>query len=365
MAKQRWVFINPFQMRLQRGIEVYIWELPSALVDRGLDIDILTWDGPLVIPPYVPPQVKIKRAPYVRYFQHLMSIPYYIWHLVNGHYDHVFVHFAGYGEGPALKFSRSLRNTPFSVIFQFPRSLVPDRYSEFSRWGFSRDASHLIGVSQATAREVELWAGRSCKVIDQGVDTERFNFDETLRALTRQELNISPKASVLISVAALEERKGIQWGIQALATILKDHSDTFYVIVGNGPYRMQLEALVESLGIKANVFFLGRRRNVHPYLCAADIMLVLSQGEAGSVSLFEAMACQLPAITSDSPPFDEWVNNDWGLKVEQNDIKALGISIIKLIQNRDIRVEMGKAGRVYVKNHHAWSLIAEQYENLL
>ena len=101
-------------------------------------------------------------------------------------------------------------------MFHFPPSLVPHRYREFEKWRFHRDAVNLIAVSQSTAAEIKQWAGRPCVVIEHGVDTKRFSPDIVLRKQVRNQLGISMDAPILISVAALEERKGIQWGIQAL-----------------------------------------------------------------------------------------------------------------------------------------------------
>ena len=73
MTKPRWAFIHPFQLRLQRGIEVYLWELASALARSGVDVDILTWAGPLKRPGYGSPLVKVKSVPSMRYFPHLAA----------------------------------------------------------------------------------------------------------------------------------------------------------------------------------------------------------------------------------------------------------------------------------------------------
>jgi len=212
MSEPRWAFIHPFQLRLQRGIEVYLWNLAAALAGLGISVDILTWDGALVIPDYAQvPGIHLHKVPEVRYFQAQLAVLFYTYWLLRGKYRHVCVHFAGYGEGPALYLARLIRRIPFSVVFHFPPSLVPHRYREFKRWKFQGSAQHLIAVSQATAREVEQWAGRTCIVIGHGVDTQRFRPDAVLRAQVRRELGLGPAVPILISVAALEERKGMQW----------------------------------------------------------------------------------------------------------------------------------------------------------
>jgi glycosyltransferase involved in cell wall biosynthesis len=361
----RWAFIHPFQLRLQRGIEVYLWELASALVQSGVDVDILTLAGPLEIPPYVSPQVRVKRVPEVRYYQHLLAVPYYLGYLVKSHYDHVFVNFADYGEGLSLALARMLTDVPFSVVFHFPPSLVPYRFREFERWGFPKNASHLIAVSQSTANEVESWARRPCAVIGHGVNTERFKPNETLCIQTRKELGISLDALVLISVAALEERKGIQWAIQALPKILASKPDVHYLILGDGPYRLALEEEVRNLGLQKKVSFLGFQKNVVPYLTVSDVALLLSYGEASPVSLLEFAAVGLPVITSRHEPFPELVQPDWGQMVSEQDVDEVGAAIIALFSDIEARTSRGFQARIDMIEHHQWRQVARQYQELV
>ena len=161
MDKAHWAFIHPFQLRLQRGIEVYLWNLAVAIAQQGIPVDILTWDGPLPIPEYARVKgVALHKVPSVRYFQAQYGVLFYLYWLLKGSYQHVYVHFAGYGEGLALQLARLFKPVPFSIVFHFPPSLVPHRYDEFKRWNFHRKAEHLIGVSRATSDEVEKWADR-------------------------------------------------------------------------------------------------------------------------------------------------------------------------------------------------------------
>lgn len=365
MKQPRWAFIHPFQLRLQRGIEVYLWGLASALAESGMGVDILTWSGSLDVPAYVSPQVIIRRIPEIRYYQHWFAVPFYVWYLVKGHYDHVLVHFADYGEGLALNLARRITNIPFSIVFHFPPSLVLHRYRTFEHWGFQKNAAHLIAVSQATASEVEYWSGRSCTVISHGVDTERFKPDAQLRIQVREELGISSAAPVLVSVAALEERKGIQWGMKAMPMLLREYPDLQYVVIGEGGYRSQLEGLAAELGLKKNMHFLGTQLDVQPYLCAADLMLVLAKGEASSISLLEAMACGLAPVVLARPPFDELLCDDCGVKVNEENIEQVAAAILGLLADSQCRDAMGKAARQFVIEHHQWSRVAKQYRALI
>lgn len=363
MTETRWAFIHPFQLRLQRGIEVYLWNLASALAKQGIRVDILTWAGLLDVPDYARISgIKLYQVPSVRYFQAQFAVPYYVYWLLKNNYHHVFVHFAGYGEGPALRLARLVHTISFSVIFHFPPSLVPHRYREFARWNFQQDAAHLIAVSHATAHEVEKWASRPCKVIPHGVDAKRFRPDPALRVQTRRKLNLEPEWPVLISVAALEERKGIKWVIQALPEVLQICPNCHYLVVGDGPYRGVLEKQVDKLGLHRQVLFLGFQKDIIPYLCAADVGLLLSWGEASPISLLEFAAVGLPVLTSYHPPFPELVRTDWGRMVDESDSEEVVREIVALLMDSSLREHMGHKAREWVTYYCTWPQAAARYQ---
>lgn len=362
----RWAFIHPFQLSLQRGIEVYLWNLAVALTQEDIQVDILTWDGPLRIPDYAQvPGIQLRRVPAVRYFQANFALPFYIHWLIKNDYQQVFVHFAGYGEGAALRFARAIKPIPFSVVFHYPRSQVPHRYQEFKRWHFDRDAAHLIGVSQATANEAEAWSGRPCVVIEHGVDEQRFHPDSEMRNQMRLSQGLSEDDLVLISVAALEERKGVQWVIRALPELLQHRENIRYWVLGDGPYRGQLDDLTKQLRIEDKVTFWGTILDVEPYLAASDIAFLLSYGEASPVSLLEFISSDLPVITSKHPPFPELVKPKWGIMVDETNADDLVQAILELSRNPTLRRQMGKAGREWVQASHTWQRVAERYKALI
>ena len=107
------------------------------------------------------------------------------------------------------------------------------------------------------------------------------------------------------------------------------------------------------------------KQDVHPYLCAADIMMVLSQGEASSISLLEALACELPAITSAYPPFDELISDAWGIRVNGKNVKQIVEAVLRLIKDPKGRIEMGNCGRAWIIEHHNWLQVAKQYMELV
>lgn len=362
MSNVHYAFIHPFQLRLQRGIEVYLWNLSVGLVKEGIQVDILTWDGSLAVPNFAQiPGITILRIPKIRYFQAVLAIPIYFYWLITKHYDHIFVHFAGYGEGIAINLTKIFCKINFSIVFHFPRSQVPHRYKEYHSWHLEKHASHLIAVSDATAREAAIWSGRHVEVIGHGVNTRHFSPNADLRVKTRNELGIPTDAFVLITVAALEERKGVQWGIQALKDILS----VYYLVIGDGPYLDELIKATESLNLRDRVIFMGAQLDVKPYLAASDLSFLLAYGEAFGISILEYAAMELPVITSHHEPFPELVKESWGFLVDEKKPEAINSILNKLQKDPNLRKRMGKAARDWAIHDHDWNQIADTYIKLI
>ena len=366
MPVNKIAFIHPYQLRLQRGIEAWLWHLALALAKDRLEVHILTWDGPLEPPAYSQhPNLVIKRVPSIRYFQHLLAAPFYLAYLVRGSYDHVIVNFASYGEGLALSLYRSFKKLPFSLVLHFPHSLVPHRYREFLRWRFHERADYIIAVSSCVAAEAQALFQRACAVIGHGVASERFRPDHEVLKKIRRDIGISEDTCVLISVSAFEERKGIQCVIRAMPVIQETIDDLYYLVIGDGPYRQALEALVIDLGLQDRVLLLGTKLDVVPYYQMADIFFALSSGEASSISTLEALSSGLPVIVSDEPPFDELVDSACGHLVNKEDVDAVASATIHLWANQDQRLQMGQNATAQATKQHDWGVIAKQYRDLL
>jgi len=138
-----------------------------------------------------------------------------------------------------------------------------------------------------------------------------------------------------------------------------------YFILGDGIYRGELGALVDSLNLTSHVLFLGFQKNITPYLIVSDIALLLSKGEASPISLLEFAAAGLPVITSLYQPFPELVQPNWGQMVSERDTEQLSQAIIKLLLDSDLRITRGARGRAWVIENHVWSQVARQYQTLV
>jgi teichuronic acid biosynthesis glycosyltransferase TuaC len=166
-------------------------------------------------------------------------------------------------------------------------------------------ATRVFCVSDSLRRlAVELGAAaETTEVVGNGVDTGRFYPVE--RTAARRKVGLPVDATVLVSVGALVERKGMQRVIDCLPTLLQRHPDLHYLIVGGGSpegdMRAELDAQVARLGMDERVHFLGALPpdELKWALSAADIFVLATRNEGWANVFLEAMACGLPVITTD------------------------------------------------------------------
>lgn len=359
------LFIHPFLYRYARGIERYTFSLSNALAAKGAHVSILTWHERKGVQLVEPNRgVKIYQVPQFRYYVSKTVIPFYLFHLLSQSYDVIVIHFAGYGEAEAIALARALKQIRYNIVFHFPHSQVPHRYQEFLKFDIVYNASKLIAVSQFVAGGIKDYFGAESAVIGHGVDTKRFLPNSNVRVKMRQELGISPQTPVIVTAAALEERKGMQWVIQALPDVLQEFPDARYYVLGDGHYRPKLEDLVKQMNLQSHVFFLGSQTNVEHFYQLADVSLLLSHGEASSLTSLESIASELPVIVSQHPPFHEIIRPNCGWMVNESNPAEVAIAVKRLLRDEHLRQEMGKAGRQYILAEHTWEKVADQYMNL-
>lgn len=104
-----------------------------------------------------------------------------------------------------------------------------------------------------------------------------------------------------LSVGQLVKRKGIQNALRACEILAKSYPQQFlYRIVGDGPYRSELENITKTLGITEYVEFLGRKpyEELIEYYSSADAFVFPTLSDYRALSPFEALSHSLPIIAS-------------------------------------------------------------------
>lgn len=146
----------------------------------------------------------------------------------------------------------------------------------------------------------------------------------------------------------------------AVAKLVSKYPYLVYQIVGEGPLKSVLEKETVALGIQKNVIFLGwkQQEEIVQLLSETDILIAPSVTAADGdqegipVTLMEGMARGLPVIGSMHSGIPELIQDGVnGFLVPERDADALASKLQLLITNAELRVSLGRAGRLHIEQH--------------
>ena len=108
------------------------------------------------------------------------------------------------------------------------------------------------------------------------------------------------------------------------------------LLVGDGPERHRCEELCRQLGLYHEVRFLGKQNAVEELLAVSDLFLMPSEMESFGLAALEAMACQLPVISSNTGGLPELnIHGVTGYTTEVGNVQQMAEYALDLLTNEE------------------------------
>ncbi len=249
----------------------------------------------------------------------------------------------------------SARGTDVNLFPSFPtiRRMI--------RWTL-HGATGIVAVSTAL-RDVMVKLGvpaEKIAIIGNGVDVTRFQPMD--RGAARRALGLPDDGPLLLSVGTLSPAKGHHLLIASLAAIAPRHLNLKAYILGEGPYRAELEKLVREQGMQEHVFLVGQRPNeeLHLWFSAADVSCLLSSREGWPNVLLESLACGTPVVGTRVGGIGEVIASpELGILVDPEVESAAAGLELALLKNWD------SAAMVRYARARTWDVVAEELERYM
>ena len=180
----------------------------------------------------------------------------------------------------------------------------------------------------------------------------------------RKKYGISEEAIVLVTIARLFMLKGHKYIIASAKELSKRFENVVWLFVGDGNLAENFKRQVREMGLAGRIKFTGLLPpgQIPLAIASSDILVHCSLREGLARSLPQAMLCSKPAVSFDVDGAREVVNETTGRLIEPENIEQLTDACAELIENRDLRDELGKAGRESVKEKFAPETMVDTIE---
>src|ERR1700733_15211457 len=164
---------------------------------------------------------------------------------------------------------------------------------------YCRMADCVVTNAEAVRKRLtnEGYDAHKIVVIHNGIELSRYARKPAELGLHR-ELGVPPNTPLVAVFARLNELKGIEYFLRAVAGLIERFGNVRFLIVGDGASRPELEKYSEQLGLNKHVVFMGFRLDVPTLLSEISLSVLPTLSEGLSNSLLEAMAASVPVVAT-------------------------------------------------------------------
>jgi N-acetyl-alpha-D-glucosaminyl L-malate synthase BshA len=357
------------------GSGVVATELARALAARGHDVHLISSDPPFRWQDGVPRltfhRVTTPAYPLFREPQYLLALANTIAHVADRErLDIVHAHYAvphataAYLADQMMTSAGSLsRPRMVTTLHGTDITLIgaDDSYS----WvvGFSIERSHAVtAVSESLRQDTValIRIQRPIEVIPNFLDCTEYR--RRPDSALRQELCPHGGDALIVHMSNFRPVKRIDSVVEVFRRV-REEVDARLLLVGDGPVRPEIEQQVQSAGLQDAVTFIGEEHDPVRWLSVADLFLLPSIQESFGLAALEAMACEVPVISSNVGGLPEIVRNGvTGYACYPDDLDGMARHALDLLRDQPRRLAMGQAAAAMVRTEYCVDRVVPLYE---
>ena len=247
------------------------------------------------------------------------------------------------------------------------RPIVYSRRVEFvpkgsiTQWKYSQ-TDQVVAISKAVATVLEEFTGKPIPVIPDCLTIRTLSKNRADRFLLDQSL----KADYFIgTMAALTVEKDPFTMLKAIKRLSEKRSDFVFLHFGDGILKPELEAKIEELGLKERYKLLGHVDEVEDFFSILSVYLMSSEREGLGSTVLEAMAYEVPVVSTDAGGLKETVG-DRGFLSPVGDVEALASNInqtLNALSNSELTPKRLEA-RDFVLENYSVDKVSAEYQKL-
>ncbi|MFC1793097.1 glycosyltransferase family 4 protein [Planctomycetota bacterium] len=278
--------------------------------------------------------------------------------------------FAGYKlktQNPKLKIVHAIHGLAFHPY----QSAALNKFYVAVEKSAARRTDFFISVADAmTAQSTAVGIGRPEQYVTaySAIDEDDFlePISQEKKRDFRRKYGISENAVVLVTVARLFMLKGHEYIIESAKELSKRFANCVWLFVGDGNLSEQYKQQARDLGLAERIKFTGLLppSQVPLAIQSSDMLVHCSLREGLARTLPQAMLCGRPAISFDVDGAREVVNENTGRLIEPKNVEQLIDTCAELIEDKELRETLGRAGRESVKEKFAPDTMVDTIEEV-
>lgn len=244
---------------------------------------------------------------------------------------------------------------------------VRSTYITLERWMATFSDALIVVTNKDIEKGLRHNIGRAnqYRLIRSAVPLDEFDPSAGERSAARKEFGIPDDAIVVGTIGRFSEQKNpFDWA-RVAARVSRVQPGVWFLLVGDGPLRSDLEELLRKEGIADKTVLAGLRRDVPRMISGIDIFLLTSLWEGLPRVIPQAMAMGIPVIANQVDGIAEAIQDEvTGYLCPPGDLDRMAERCVRLINQPDLRREMGLIGRSYATQEFDLQRMIEQIEAL-
>lgn len=199
----------------------------------------------------------------------------------------------------------------------------------------------------------------NCKVIYNGIDENRFVPGEKPKHLQN--------TPTVVAIARIFKLKDIITMIKTCEVVKRTIPNVKFIVYGDKKaepkYTQECEDLIAERNLTENFVLAGHHSKPNEAFLEGDISILTSISEGFPYTIIESMSCEIPVVATDVGGVSEAITNETGFVCKAKDFEALGRKVVYLLQNEELRKQMGKNARKRVLENFTTKSFITAYEN--
>lgn len=334
------------------GSGVLATELGKALAKKGHQVHFISYSQPARLEAFVENifyhEVYIPQYPLFQHAPYETALAGKIVEIVkSNHLELLHVHYAIPHASAALMAKQILKEDHIHIpvvttLHGTDITLVGREasYEPVVTWSINQSDA-VTAVSDSLVRDTlkHFSVKRPIRMIPNFIDFERFN------KKPRQHFKdlIAPNSErIIVHTSNFRKVKRVEDVIR-IFNIIQQKVPAKLLLIGDGPERSNIEKVCRELHVCDKVTYLGKQEAIEEILSICDLFILPSESESFGLSALEAMACEVPVISTNTGGLPEVnIHGKTGFLSDIGNYEEMAENALSLLSNNDLLIEFRK-----------------------